>query len=106
MTVATVKVTFNLDSLSVTEFTGTVTITAENAAVDSNDVLWMPESLVYDLSTATESDDLLGSDDSTPSVLYTIVVEGGNAPALVLEHQTLNSADSPISLSSLVENAS
>jgi hypothetical protein len=100
--VATVIMTFDLDALTVTQFSGVVTITAESPAIDGNGILWMPESLVYDLSTATQSDPMLGSDGSTPALKYTVIVEGGNAPAIVLVHQILNSAASPVSLSSLI----
>lgn len=108
MAVETAVVNFDLDSLSTNGFFGLVTITAENAAVDSNGVLWMPESIAYPLgnyngaTAVTQSDPLLASDGSTPNVLYTIVVEGGNAPATMLVHQQLNGSASPISLSSLV----
>jgi hypothetical protein len=100
--VLTAVVTFDLDSLSTGAFKGTVTITAETPAVDANGALWMPASLVYDLSTATESDPLLASDGSTPELLYTVVIEGGNAAPIVLVHRSLLSSASPVALSSLI----
>jgi hypothetical protein len=99
--VKTVIVSFDIASPS-NQFDGVVTITAETATVDGNGILWMPDSLVYDLATATQSEPLLGSDGSTPVLKYTIVVEGGNSPAVMLVHQVLNSTSSPVSLSSLI----
>lgn len=101
--VETVTVIFDTESLSA-EYAGSVTISAENAAVDANGVTWMPDSVVYDLATATESEGLLPSDQSTPRVLYTIIIEGGNSAPVILTHVVLD-GNEPITLSSLIAPA-